>query len=470
MMGRREGGQVQFLYAFDLDKVVPPDHLVRQIDGVLDLSWVHKELAPYYSHTGRPSIDPVLMIRMLLVGYVFALRSERRLCSEVQVNLAYRWFCKLSVEDQIPDHSVFSRARHERFRDSDALRRVFEGVVAMCIAAGLVGGEAFSVDASLIKADVDKKKRISGDQTHAWPKPEEASRAVREYLASLDAARTDEERADKNGDGLGGGGSRSKPPKEVSLTDPQASWVARPGVDPFFAYDANYLIDNKAGIIVDAEGTRANRVVEIAVTQTMMERVRCRFGLRPQRLAGDTVYGAVRLLKWLVDRQIAPHIPVWDKSARSDGTFSRADFVFDRERNVYICPGGKLLHTTGTVIDGGTLRYRALKRDCDVCALKMRCSPNTPMRQIPRDLDEDARDVARALAKTEAFERSRRERKKIEMRFAHMKRIFRLDRLRLRGLSGVKDEVLLTAIAQNLRRLVKLLCRPPPSAPATCTA
>jgi transposase len=469
MMGRRDGGQVQFLYAFDLDKVVPPDHLVRQIDGVLDLSWVHKELAPYYSHTGRPSIDPVLMIRMLLVGYLFALRSERRLCSEVQVNLAYRWFCKLSVEDQIPDHSVFSRARHERFRDSDALRRVFEGVVAMCIAAGLVGGEAFSVDASLIKADVDKKKRVPGDQLNTWPKAEEASRAVREYLTALDAARSDEERGDKDDGGLGGGG-RSKPPKEVSLTDPQATWVARPGVDPFFAYDANYLIDNKVGIIVDAEGTRANRIVEIAVTQTMMDRVRRRFDLQPQRLAGDTAYGAVRLLKWLVDRQIAPHIPVWDKSARSDGTFSRADFVFDQSRNIYICPNGKLLHTTGTVIDGGTLRYRASKRDCDLCAFKMQCCPHTPARQIPRDLHEDARDVARALAKTEAFEQSRRERKKVEMRFAHMKRIFRLDRLRLRGLSGAKDEVLLTATAQNLRRLVKFLCRPPPLAPVTCAA
>ena len=470
MMGRREGGQVQFLYAFDLDKVVPPDHLVRQIDGVLDLSWVHKELAPYYSHTGRPSIDPVLMIRMLLVGYVFALRSERRLCSEVQVNLAYRWFCKLSVEDQIPDHSVFSRARHERFRDSDALRRVFEGVVAMCIAAGLVGGEAFSVDASLIKADVDKKRRVPGDQPINWPKAQEASRAVREYITVLDAARSDEERRDGDAGRPGNGRGRGKPPKEVSLTDPQATWVARPGVDPFFAYDANYLIDNKAGIIVDAEGTRANRIAEIAVTQTMMERVRCRFGLRPQRLAGDTVYGAVRLLKWLVDRQIAPHIPVWDKSVRSDGTFRRADFVFDRSRNVYICPGGKLLHTTGTVIDDSTLRYRASKRDCDLCAFKMQCCPNTPARQIPRDLDEDARNVARALARTEAFERSRRERKKVEMRFAHMKRIFRLDRLRLRGLSGIKDEVLLTATAQNLRRLVKFLYRPPPSAPVTCKA
>ena len=164
MMGRREGGQGQFFYAFDLDKVVPPDHLVRQIDNVIDLSWVHQELTPYYSDTGRPSIDPVLMIRMLIVGYVFAIRSERRICAEVQVNLAYRWFCKLGIEDRIPDHSVFCRARHDRFRESDALRRVFEGVVATCIAAGLVGGEAFSIDASLIKADVDKKKRLCGDQ------------------------------------------------------------------------------------------------------------------------------------------------------------------------------------------------------------------------------------------------------------------------------------------------------------------
>jgi transposase len=291
MMGRREGRQGQFFYSFNLDQVVPADRLVRQIDGVLDLAWVHKELAPYYSHTGRPSIDPALMIRMLIVGYVFAIRSERRLCAEVQVNLAYRWFCKLGIEDKIPDHSVFCRARHERFRESDALRRVFEGVVAMCIASGLVGGEAFSVDASLIKADVDKKKRIPGEQPISWPKSQEASRAVREYLAALDTADSDEKNGGGDVGGSSGSGSRSKPAKEVSLTDPQAAWVARRGVDPFFAYDANYLIDNKAGIILDAEGTRANRIAEIAVTQTMVERVRRRFNLQPQRLAGDTVYG-----------------------------------------------------------------------------------------------------------------------------------------------------------------------------------
>jgi Transposase DDE domain len=237
-------------------------------------------------------------------------------------------------------------------------------------------------------------------------------------------------------------------------------------VDPFFAYDANYLIDNKAGIILDAAGTRANRAVEIAVTQTMIARVEHRFDLRPRRLAGDTAYGAVRLLKWLADRNIAPHIPVWDKSARPDGTFSRADFAFDRERNVYVCPGGAELTSTGNIDQGHIVYYRASKSACSGCSLKPKCT-TAIVRKITRDLNEDVRDRVRALANTEAFQQSRRERKKVEMRFAHMKRIFRLDRLRLRGLNGVRDEVLLTAIAQNLRRLAKLLCcAPPPLAAA----
>ena len=225
---------------------MPADHLVKQIDSVLDLDWVHKELAPYYSHTGRPSIDPVLMIRMLIVGYVFALRSERRLCSEVQVNLAYRWFCKLGIEDGIPDHSVFSSARHERFRQSEALRRVFEGVVAKCIAAGLVGREGFSIDASLIRADVDKKKRTPGDQPINWPKPEEASRAVREYLTALDAAQNRAGNSEEDDDKFDGGsrrkllkrcrlpirrrrGLRGRIPILFSLTTPIISSTTKPG-------------------------------------------------------------------------------------------------------------------------------------------------------------------------------------------------------------------------------------------------
>ena len=191
------------------------------------LSWVHKELAPYYSHTGRPSIDPVLMIRMLLVGYVFALRSERRFCCEVQVNLAYRWFCKLSIEDRTPDHSVFCRARHERFRQSDALRRVFEGVVAKCIATGLVGGEAFSIDASLIRADAGNKKRLPGDQPIAGRRPS-MRRARFESTSPLSMALAAMLRMVLGAVQSSGGSSLSKPPKEVSVTDPQSTCVARP--------------------------------------------------------------------------------------------------------------------------------------------------------------------------------------------------------------------------------------------------
>jgi transposase len=188
MMGRLSHDQEQFFYSFRLDEAVSDDHPVREIAAVLDLSWVHSELAPYYSRLGRPSIDPVLMIRMLIVGYVFAIRSERALCRDVRVNLAYRWFCGLSIEDKIPDHSAFSRARHERFRDSDMFRRVFERVVEDCIAAGLVGGEGFAVDASLIAADANKQRSIPGSEWNQGRDSHRASRAMKEYLATLDDA------------------------------------------------------------------------------------------------------------------------------------------------------------------------------------------------------------------------------------------------------------------------------------------
>jgi hypothetical protein len=263
------------------------------------------------------------------------------------------------------------------------LRRVFENVVAMCIAAGLVGGEAFSVDASLIKADVDEKKRMPGDQPIAWPKAEQASRAVREYLAALDAAHGDEKDGGGDVGGSTGSGSRSKSPKEVSLTDPQAAWVARPGMDPFFAYDVNYLIDNKLGIILDAEGTRANRIAEIAVTQTMVERVSRRFDLRPQRLAGDTVYGAVSCSSgWWIARSRRTFR--CGTSWRPDGTFSRADFVFDRQRNIYVCPGGAELTSTGNVDQGHIVYNRANKNDATLWRqASLECwagiAPNVPV-------------------------------------------------------------------------------------------
>jgi transposase len=450
MMGRLKREQQQLFYSFSLEEAVPDDHSVRAIAAVLDLSWVHVELEPYYSRLGRPSIDPALMIRMLIIGYVFAIRSERALCRETQVNLAYRWFCGLSIEDKLPDHSAFSRARNERFRDSNIFRSVFERVVGACIAAGLVGGEGFAVDASLIAADANKQRSIPGKDWDKNRSPEKASRAVKEYLATLDAAAF--------------GAASDVTPKFVSPSDPAAQWTGAMRGPAFFAYADNYLIDVRFGVIMDVEASRAIRQAEVGAAKTMIERTEERFDIKPKWLAADTAYGSGPNLNWLVkDKDIAPHIPVIDRSKREDGTFSREDFRFDKERNVYICPANKTLTTTGTVIDEGeTLRYLASTTDCRVCPFKMQCCPKASFRIIPRSVYEEARDVARALANTEAFEHSRRERKRVEMLFAHLKRILKLGRLRLRGPRGAQDEFTLAAIAQNLRRLAKLVVRPPP--------
>lgn len=457
MMGRQTTDERQLFYAFNLEEVVPSDHLVGEIAAVLDLSWVHEELAPHYSHTGRSSIDPLLIIRMLIVGYVFAIRSERALCREVQVNLAYRWFCGLGLEDKIPDHSVFTRARNERFPESNILRRVFERGVEACISKGLVGGEGFAVDASLIEADANKQRSVPGAEWSKDIHPQQASRAVREYLATLDDAAF--------------GAATEVVPKFVSPSDPAAQWTGAMRGPAFFAYSDNYLIDVKFGVIMDVEASRAIRQGEVGSAKTMIERTEERFDIKPDWLAADTAYGSGPTLDWLVNKaDIAPHIPVIDKSMRDDGTFTRADFTFDKERDIYTCPAGKILKTTRRVMNDDQLLYRARKRDCEACPFKMRCCPKEPARKIPRSIYEEARDVARALAGTKAFEQSRRDRKRVEMLFAHLKRILKLGRLRLRGPGGAQFEFTLAAIAQNLRRLAKLTARPPPAGPKLCVA
>jgi len=447
MLGERVGGQDRLFYEFCLDDVVPADHLLRKIDAVLDLSWLRSELAPFYSHTGRPSVCPELMIRMLIVGYCYSIRSERRLCSEVELNLAYRWFCRLGLEDRVPDHSTFSVNRHGRFRESDILRTVFEEVVCNCMTAGLVGAEGFAVDASVIEADASRFKRIEGAVVE-WTDEERARGPIREFLTALES-----ENPPIN---------PKQPPKAMSPTDPAAAWTTRGRHKVMFGYSLNYLIDMDHSVIVDVEATPTRISKEVDATETMVERVEKRFALRPDHIAGDVAYGTGEMLGWLVKRKIDPHIPVWDKSKREDGTLSRADFDYDKERDRYVCPRGKTLKTTGRVFDGRTLRYRATKHDCGVCPLKPRCCPNTPARYLPRDINEEARDHARSLMGTEAYYLSVDDRKKIETLFGEVKHILGLTRLRLRGLTGARDEFLLAANVQNLKRLIRHVGIPPP--------
>lgn len=441
MMGRQTADQARLFYAFNLDDRVPRNHLLRRMNGIVGhvLAGLHAKIERHYASIGRPSIDPELMIRMLIVGYCYGIRSERQLCEEVALNLAYRWFCRLDLDDAVPDHSTFSKNRHGRFRDSDLLRQVFERVVGACLDAGLIKGDAFSVDASVMEANASRYHGAAPDEID-WSKIEKPSRAVREYLESLDAS------ADPD--------PNRKPPKVISKSDPASAWTAKANKRVQFGYGLNYLIDNENAIIVDVEATPARTYDEVEATKTMIKRTEATFGLKPERFAADSAYGTGKFLGWLVDEQdITPHVTVRDQSKRKDGTFSKADFQYDIKRDCYVCPAGKTLKTSGRVHEGRTLIYLSSSIDCKNCPLKMKCTPKLPYRKLPRDINEAARDLARSLADTPEFEQSSNERKKVEMRFGHLKTHHRFERMRLRGLSGARDEFHLAALVQNLKTL-----------------
>ena len=416
------------------------------------LDSIRERLKPFYSEIGRPSIDPELMLRMLIVGYCYGIRSERRLCEEVELHLAYRWFCRLDLEDDVPDHSTFSVNRHGRFRDGDVFRQLFEAVVRQCMDAGLVKGEGFAVDASVIEADASRYHGKAPDEID-WSDPKRQTRAVEEFLSALE---DDDPNVDRT------------IPKVISPSDPCSAWTAKANKRVQFGYGLNYMIDTENAVIVDVEATPARTYDEVAATRTMIERTEERLDLKPSRLAADTAYGTGNFLGWLVSTGIAPHIPVWERP-EPDGIFSRNDFVFDMATNTLICPDGKRLQQyrrnfqnqrTG-ITKANTRIYRASRADCGSCALKPICCPSQPTRKITRHVNEDARDYARSLKGTPEFERSRDERKRVEMRFAHLKTHHRFERMRLRGLSGARDEFHLAAVAQNLKTLADHIWRPP---------
>ena len=444
MMGQLDGGTAKLFYEFSLEEMVPQDHLLRKIDKFLNFEDLRAHLKPFYSHTGRPSIDPELMCRMLIVGYCFGIRSERRLCDEVHLNLAYRWFCQLGIEDNIPNHSTFSKARHGRFRESDLFRKLFEQVVLRCMSEGLVKGEGFAVDASLIRANASEARAVDRDDPVDWSDPVIASRPVTEYLDAIDE------------DGA--------PRKKISLTDPSARWTAAVGGRARFTWSTNYLLDVETSVIVDVEATPAYRVSEVKAARTMIDRTEATFGLKPDRLMGDTAYGTAEMLGWMVDKKaIQPHVTLWEKYVRDTGAYPRSAFIYDETSDSYSCPGGKQLKQfwrsytkpRSGITKANTRIYRSRNTDCAACALKDKCCPSTPVRKMTRSVFEHARDVVRRLRETPEYEQSKRDRKKVEMAFAHLKRVLGFRRLRLRGPTGAQDEFLLAATVQNLRKLTR---------------
>lgn len=443
MMGRLET-QENLFYRFRIEDHVPQDHLLRRIDWLLDFDAIRHELAAHYSHTGRPSVDPELMLRMLLIGYLYGIRSERRLVEEVHLNLAYRWFCKLGLESRVPDRSTFSKNRHGRFADGDVLRHLFESVVEKCVGFGIVGGTDAAIDGSTIEADANRDRKDAPDAVQkVWSRKDQVQRPVADYLAKLaDADRTAQP-----------AGPKKKPPKYLSETDPEAAWCLKDGPGRF-SYETNYLVDTDHGIIVDVEATPARLSQEIVAAKTMLDRSRTRHGFHPDRVAADGSYGTGPFLAWLLKREVTPHVPVLNRQHQTKGKYDLSHFQYDPERDSYTCLEGHEMPLRRIKEADRIKSYFAGKDTCGACPIKKACT-DAPFRTVTRHMDEEARQTVRELRDTAAYDESRRRRKKVEMLFAHLKRHLGFKRLRLRGLKGAKEEFLLAATAQNLKRLAK---------------
>lgn len=437
MMGeQRQGSKSAGWQA--LGATVPADHILRRIDRLLDLGELRDALTSHYSRRGRPSIAPELLIRMALIGRLYGITSERRLCEEVRFNLAYRWFCRLPLDAPVPHHSTFSKNRHGRFRDAGIFRILFGQTVRRCADAGLIAGKDAAIDASFVAADASWQRKMR-DADMAAPR---LPRPVQEWLADQTNAPPQEH-----------GVPRGKP-VEVSRTDPASAWSARTARGRF-GYAFNVLIDTPGGVAIDVEASPARFAAEVDAGRTMLARAGDRFGYRPKRVAADTAYGSAAFLAFVTDRGTVPHIPVLERSEQTKGKFPRGAFRYDRAEDRYVCPAGKTLAYRGADRRAGVLKYSANPLDCRTCHLKRKCTGGSN-RSVTHSEYEDVRELVRGEMQKPLFKRSMRLRRGVERVFADAKGKRGLTRLHLRGLRGAEEEFLLGAAIANL----VLLARP----------
>jgi transposase len=441
MMGHHSRAESLFYY-FRLEDQVPENHLLRLIDRHVSFDFVRAKLKASYSDTGRPSIDPDLLLRMLLVGYLYGVTSERKLVEELRMHLAWRWFTGLGFDQEIPHHSTFSKNRHGRFQESNLFQELFEEIVARCVEAGLVRGEHMSVDGSFIQANADHHSRVPREQLAEVAK---VNHTVREYLAELERENPVEPPVAQQ--------------EKVSTTDPDSTYATKGGPARLGYYD-NYLVDNASCVIVGVQATPARLSQESAAARDMIERYRARYGYLPQTLAADTTYGNGELLQWLDERGIAAYIRVKQNPAATTDLYGIDKFTYVPEENCYICPEGKLLKYVGVNPLNRTHLYYSTVKRCRDCSQKSRCTRGK-YRTLAIHICEPARQRAHALAQTPAFAISQRARRKVEALFAELKNYIGLRRLRLRRMRFVREQFYLAATVQNLKRLVRFLTRRP---------
>jgi transposase len=449
MMGQHSRSEALFYY-FRLEDQVPETHLLRLIDKHISFAFVRAKLKESYSDTGRPSIDPELLLRILLIGYLYGITSERKLVEELRMHLAWRWFTGLGFDQEIPHHSTFSKNRHGRFQESKLFEQLFEEIVRQCVGAGLVQGTHLSVDGSFVEANAAKESRIPREQL---AEAAQVHHSVRQYLREVEEQNPVEEPVHEQ--------------DQVSTTDPDSTYATKGGMPARLGYYDNYLVDNGSCVIVGVQATAARMSQETVAAQDMLTRFAEWQGREPESVAADTTYGNGEFLQWLADRDITPYMRTRDSIHRKRSPFFGPErFTYEPEHDRYICPAGQPLNYGGQSHRNHSWTYIGTRKRCGPCKLRPQCT-SSAFRGLVIHQNEPARQRARELANTPEFAKAQRQRKKVEALFAELKNQIGLRRLRLRRLKFVREQFFLAAAAQNIKRLVRFLS--PPTAPQALT-
>jgi len=451
MMGQHDRSEALFYY-FRLEDQVPENHLLRLIEKHISFEFVRERLRNSYSETGRPSIDPELLLRILLIGYLYSITSERKLVEELRMHLAWRWFTGLGFDQEIPHHSTFSKNRHGRFEESKLFEELFEQIVKQCVEVGLVQGQHLSVDGSVVEANASKESRIPREQL---AEAAQVNQTVRQYLVELEQQNPTEEPVHQQ--------------EQVSTTDPDSTYATKGGTSARLGYYDNYLVDNHSCVIVGVQATAARMSQETVAAQDMLTRFSAWQGGEPWSVAADATYGNGEFLQWLLDRGITPYMRTRDSALRKNNPgYGPERFTYLPESNSYRCPAGEQLNYVGLNVRNRAHAYIGSAKRCGACSQKAQCTSGR-YKYLAIHVHESARQRARELANTPEFCQAQRERKKVEALFAELKNHIGLRRLRLRRIKFVREQFFLAATAQNIKRLVRYLSESVTPAPAATT-
>lgn len=454
MMGRRRFG-VKLYYQLSLEQLVPEDHLLRRIAAAVDFSFVRSLCRPFYSHTGQPSVDPVVLFKLLLVGYLYGIPSERRLAREIQLNLAYRWFLGYDLDEVVPDHSVLSKAR-ARF-SAAVFEEFFRRSIELCQSAGLVTEGPVYVDSTLIRAGA------SVDSLRRREEPLQPPLSVTEYLHRLDQEAAEEDETPPSETGPTSGATVAKsarklPPNQEyqSRTDPEATLVNRPDFGRHLAYKAHVAVAGRRGQVITAAVATTGTVADEHLLAEVLWTHRRLSGLGVPEVVADAKYGTTLNFLYLGQRGTTTTIPTTRFGNMRKDIWGRDHFVWLAEEDAYRCPAGQKLRRFTNVSGTHRVQYRAPKGSCVACAFRAQCAPSGRARALHRSWAQEFVELTEARLASPLGKQRMAERKIcVEGVFGLAKELHGLRRTRFRGRWRVQIQLWLTAAAMNIKRAVR---------------